>query len=131
MARVAFDRILKQVDHKETYALVALGNDKLQVLHSETKPENKQTISEDAVKLFADALKWDNKNVYAANGLAIAMAETGYLVEAKDAFSQIREAYPTLTSAQVNLAHVWVELGQYHSAIALVRLIAWCSSIKW
>ena len=59
------------------------------------------------------------KSVYAANGLAIALAETGNLNESRELFSLVRESAPEMQSAQLNLAHVLVDIGQYKAAIAI------------
>lgn len=74
-----------------------------------------------AVNFYAQALKRDPKNSYAANGLAIVLAENNHIDQAKDIFTQVREASPDNSSAWINLAHVFVELKQYNHAITMVN----------
>jgi hypothetical protein len=40
--------------------------------------------------------------------------------EAKDAVIQVREVMPQMESAQLNLAHILVELNQFQQAVPLV-----------
>jgi tetratricopeptide (TPR) repeat protein len=42
-----------------------------------------------AVELFEKVLRIDPKNIYAANGIAIAMAESGHVEKARDFFIQV------------------------------------------
>ena len=122
-ARTSFERVLKKISQKDVYCLLAIGNDKLLHGRNEPKPDVKSSIFKEAMKCFDKVLREDPQNVYAANGVSIALAETGFWNEAKDGFAAVREASPNLVAAQLNLAHTYVELGQYTNAIALVRTI--------
>lgn len=126
-AKGSFERILKNIDRNDTYALIALANDRLFHARNEAKPDLKHNYYKEAVKLLDKVLREDPKNLYAAHGLAIALAETGHLAEAKDTFGLVREADVNFMPAQVNLAHVLMEMGQYGSAITLVRF-PWTSN---
>lgn len=72
------------------------------------------------MKFFDKVLRIDSKNVYAVNGLAIALAENGYIQEARDGFTLVREANENIASAQLNLGHLLVDSGNFRSAIATV-----------
>jgi len=77
----------------------------------------KEAYYKRAVELFDKALILDNQNIYAANGIAIALAERGYVDIAKNLFIQIREVKSSVEAIWINLGHIHTELGQYQSAI--------------
>jgi RNA polymerase-associated protein CTR9 len=122
-ARGSFERVLKKIDQRDVYSLIALGNERLVQARNETKADVKSGVYKEATKFFDKVLRMDPRNVYAAAGFGIALAETGHFQEAKDAFIQILEAAPTLETAHLNMAHILVELNQYRNAIPLVRLV--------
>lgn len=74
------------------------------------------------MSFFTQALKREPTNIYAANGLAIVMAENGHLDFARDLFQRVREATSTFPSIWVNLAHFLVETKHYADAVVMVRL---------
>ncbi|CAO3682178.1 unnamed protein product [Umbelopsis ramanniana] len=118
----SFEKVLKDCDKNDLYTHVALGN-----YHSNTaremKGDDKRAARSEAYKLatgfFSQTLKRDPYNVYAANGIAITLAERGYVNEAKDIFNQVRESAVNNPSIWVNLAHVHVELGQFKQAAVM------------
>lgn len=126
----SFEKVLKDCDKNDLYTHVALGN-----YHSNTaremKGDDKRAARSEAYKLatgfFSQTLKRDPYNVYAANGIAITLAERGYVNEAKDIFNQVRESAVNNPSIWVNLAHVHVELGQFKQAAVMVST----SNMQW
>ena len=52
------------------------------------------------------------------------LAHKGFFREARDVFSQVREATAEVPDVWLNLAHIYVEQKQYVSAIQMVRGIA-------
>ncbi|ORX50505.1 TPR-like protein [Hesseltinella vesiculosa] len=118
----SFEKVLKSCDKDDIYTHVALGN-----YHAGTAREMKSdklaTQREGAYKLainfYSQALKRDPKNAYAANGLAIVLAENNQTDQARDIFNQVREATPNNPCVWVNLAHVSVELKLYSQAIVM------------
>lgn len=116
----AFTKILQKIDHHDSYSLVSLGNERLWGARHE-KAENKERLYKEAVRLFDKALRCQPDCAYAVNGLGIALAETSNLHEAKQAFSIAREANENLYAAQMNLAHVMVEMGQYQQAVSIYK----------
>lgn len=119
----SFEKVLKDCDKNDLYTHVALGN-----YHSNTaremKGDDKRAARAEAYKLatgfFSQTLKRDPHNVYAANGIAITLAERGHINEAKAIFNQVRESAINNPSIWVNLAHVHVELGQFKQAAVMV-----------
>eukprot|EP00158_Paraphelidium_tribonemae_P008598 Partr_v1_DN28623_c1_g1_i2_m50530 putative Ctr9, Paf1 RNA polymerase II complex component, homolog (S. cerevisiae) len=118
-SRKAFEKILQVTQDTDVYALVGMGNDRLLAARSETKAAEKLNLHKAAVKCFEKAIRLQPGCHYAAVGLGIALLETGHPAEAKELFSVAREADVNHVSANVNLAHVLVELGQYKAASAL------------
>ncbi|CAM0138900.1 protein required for normal CLN1 and CLN2 G1 cyclin expression [Umbelopsis sp. WA50703] len=118
----SFEKVLKDCDKNDLYTHVALGN-----YHSNTarelKGDDKRAARAEAYKLatgfFSQTLKRDPYNVYAANGIAITLAERGHINEAKEIFNQVRESAVNNPSIWINLAHVHVELGQFKQAAVM------------
>lgn len=75
-----------------------------------------------AVQSFSRVLKNEPTNAYAANGIAIALAETGSLKEAQQTFDQVREATSNFPSVMVNLAHTLVEKNEFRQAVVMVYI---------
>jgi len=116
-SRKTYERILKDVDRYDLYALCAVGNIHLIAGKNDPDKIKKEAFYKHAVELFDKALRLDNQNIYAANGIAIALAERGYIDVAKNLFIQIREVKSSVESIWINLGHIYTELGQYQSAI--------------
>ena len=72
-------------------------------------------------KEYRAVLAREPSNLFAANGLAICLAEQGYVREAKEAFALVREASTEVPDIGVNLAHVLVAHEQYENAIKLYQ----------
>ncbi|XP_046910876.1 RNA polymerase-associated protein Ctr9 [Dermatophagoides farinae] len=116
-----FERILNQEStNQDTYSIVALGNVWLQTLYQPTKDKEKERRHQDrAIQMYRQALKIDPKNIYAANGIGCVLAHKGYTNEARDVFSQVRESTADFPDVWINIAHIYVELKQYVSAIQM------------
>lgn len=123
----SYEQVLKECNKNDIYTHVALGN-----YHAASAREIKGEKAKDvrasayklAVNFYSQALRRDPYNVYAANGLAITIAENGHLEQASDLFNQVREAAVNNANVWVNLAHVSVELKQYRKAIVMVTSIS-------
>lgn len=113
-ARKAFERILKQNDRHDPFSLVALGIIYVEIARHEGK---KSDCFRRALEFFIKALQLDAKNYVAANGVGVILAEMGRYKDAKDIFLQVKQAAPNFTEASLNLAHCFIELGQYGAAI--------------
>ncbi|XP_065646926.1 RNA polymerase-associated protein CTR9 homolog isoform X3 [Hydra vulgaris] len=116
-----FERILKQpATSSDTYALVALGNVWLQTLHTPLRDKSKEKRHQErAIAMFKQVLRIDQRNIYAANGIGCVLAHKGFFREARDVFSQVREATAEVPDIWLNLAHVYVEQKQFVSAIQM------------
>lgn len=129
LCKRSFEKVLRDCDKNDLYTHVALGN-----YHAATARECKTEKQKDqrkesyklAVNFYSQALRRDPLNVYAANGLAITILETGHAEEARDLFNQVREAAVNNSSVWVNLAHAFVELKQYKQAIVMVIINIVC-----
>ncbi|XP_046852275.1 RNA polymerase-associated protein CTR9 homolog isoform X2 [Xenia sp. Carnegie-2017] len=116
-----FERILKQAStQNDSYSLLALGNVWLQTLHQPTKDKSKEKRHQDrALSLYKQVLRQDARNLYAANGIGCILAHKGFQREARDIFSQVREATADVADVWLNLAHSYVEQKQYVAAIQM------------
>ncbi|XP_028412693.1 RNA polymerase-associated protein CTR9 homolog [Dendronephthya gigantea] len=116
-----FERILKQPSTaNDSYSLLALGNVWLQTLHQPTKDKSKEKRHQDrALALYKQVLRQDSRNLYAANGIGCILAHKGFQREARDIFSQVREATADVADVWLNLAHSYVEQKQYVAAIQM------------
>ncbi|CAO3613497.1 unnamed protein product [Cunninghamella blakesleeana] len=122
LCKRSFEKVLKSCDKDDLYTHVALGNyhaSAAREMKSEKQSGQRQDSYKLAVNFYAQALKRDPKNSYAANGLAIVLAENNHIEQAKDIFTQVREASPDNASAWINLAHVFVDLKQFNHAITM------------
>lgn len=119
--RKHFNHTLKYVDNYERYSLVALGNFYIK-LARETRADSDANKLERhkhydmAIKFFERALHYDNKNAYAAQGLAIAFAEHKQYQKAINIFGKVRETIRD-ESIFLNMGHCLCELHQYSRAI--------------
>ncbi|CAJ0918652.1 unnamed protein product, partial [Mesorhabditis belari] len=57
--------------------------------------------------------------MWAANGIACVLAARGYMNEARDVFSQVREATADFMDVWINIAHVYTEQKQYVAAVQM------------
>eukprot|EP00057_Strongylocentrotus_purpuratus_P019319 XP_011673793.1 PREDICTED: RNA polymerase-associated protein CTR9 homolog isoform X2 [Strongylocentrotus purpuratus] len=116
-----FERILKQpATQNDTYSLLALGNVWLQTLYQPTRDKEKEKRHQErALARYKQVLRSDSRNIYAANGIGCILAMKGYIREARDVFSQVREATADVSDVWLNLAHIYVEQKQYISAIQM------------
>ena len=116
-----FEQILK---HSQTctdaYSHIALGNVWLQTLHQPTKDKEKEKkYQERALTMYKQVLRNDPKNIWAANGIGAVLAHKGFINEARDIFSEVREATADFCDVWLNIAHIYVEQGQYVAAIQM------------
>ncbi|KAI9140193.1 hypothetical protein BKA69DRAFT_1116312 [Paraphysoderma sedebokerense] len=123
-SRKTWEHILAKMDKYDIEALLELGNNFLKMAAKEQKPKEVR-IKLDALKrsfeFFDKVLRLDPKNPYAANGIAIAVAEKGFFKEARSMFQQIRESNLEIPHMAVNLAHTLTELSDYRAAIVLYQ----------
>ncbi|KAK3369140.1 hypothetical protein B0T24DRAFT_556962 [Lasiosphaeria ovina] len=117
-----FKHTLQNYDKHDRYALVGMGN-KLLTTAREMRRETDQDKQKRsaaytrAVEFFEKALQLDPKNAYAAQGIAIALAEDKKdLKNALQVFVKVRETLRE-SSVFINLGHTYAELKQFTKAI--------------
>ncbi|KAG0333130.1 protein required for normal CLN1 and CLN2 G1 cyclin expression [Podila humilis] len=119
-SRKTLEKILKDINRHDVYALLALGNNHLGIAREEK--ENmalKQELYKKAYEFFDKVLKLDVFNAYAANGIAISLAVHGHHNEAREMFLQLREAASAIPTIWLNLALVSADMQQYRNAVLL------------
>ncbi|KAG1676690.1 RNA polymerase-associated protein CTR9 [Nymphon striatum] len=116
-----FERILKQPSTtNDAYSLIALGNVWLQTLHQPSREKEKEKRHQDrALSMYKQVLRNDPRNIWAANGIGSVLAHKGYISEARDVFTQVREATADFCDVWLNIAHIYVEQAYYVSAIQM------------
>ncbi|KAI8341198.1 hypothetical protein BC941DRAFT_510409 [Chlamydoabsidia padenii] len=118
----SFEKVLKSCDKDDLYTHVALGNyhaSAAREMKTDKQSSQRQDSYKLAVNFYTQALKRDPKNAYAANGLAIVLAENNNIDQAKDIFAQVREATPNNPCVWINLAHIFVDLKHLSQAIVM------------
>ncbi|KAJ1973344.1 protein required for normal CLN1 and CLN2 G1 cyclin expression [Dimargaris xerosporica] len=119
-ARHTLERVLKDCDRHEAYSLVAIGNIYLKTARNEPQKELRVKFYQRAIEFFDTVLTRDPKNLYAAQGVGIALAERGAYSDAGVVFNHVREACgDALPMVSLNLGHVAMEQGLYRNAIYL------------
>ncbi|KAI8983855.1 hypothetical protein BDB01DRAFT_118794 [Pilobolus umbonatus] len=122
LCKRSYEKVLKDCDNNDLYTHVSLGNYHASIareLKSDKSKQQRTDLYKLAVNFYSQALRRDPTNAYAANGLAIVIAENGFLEQARDIFNQVREASVTNASVWINLAHTYVELKLYKQAIVM------------
>ncbi len=122
-----YKHTLQHRDKHDRYSLTGMGNLYLTTARemrrdTDQDKEKRRKTYEKAVEFYDKALQLDPKNAYAAQGIAIALAEDKKdLTTAVQIFSKVRD---TIRDANVfvNLGHVFAELKQYSRSIESVSL---------
>ncbi|KAK0406995.1 hypothetical protein QR680_018937 [Steinernema hermaphroditum] len=116
-AQKMFEQILR-ICKDDAYSFVALGNVRLETLFSVNRNrENDKKNRDRALMFYTKALKLQPGNIWAANGIACVLAQKGNFAEARDIFAQVRESTTNFLDVWMNLAHIYMENGQFVSAI--------------
>lgn len=118
---------LVNYDKHDVYALTAMGNVYLTISRemrpsNEAEAEKKKKSYEKAVEFFDKSLQLDGRNAYAAQGIAIALAEDRKFNKAVGIFGKIRETLKDV-SAYINLGHCLTELKNYSRAIECYEIV--------
>lgn len=112
---------LVDYDKHDTYSLIGLGNLYLSIareirVNSSADAEKKEKTYFKAAELFDKALQIDGSNAYAAQGVAIILAETKRAEIALPIFGKVRETLNDI-SIYINMGDCLVELKEYSKAI--------------
>ncbi|KAI8140666.1 hypothetical protein BJV82DRAFT_671405 [Fennellomyces sp. T-0311] len=122
LCKRAYEKVLKSCDKNDVYTHVALGNYHASVAREMKSEKNKSQRQESyklAMGFFLQALKRDPKNTYAANGLAIVLADNGHIDQARDLFNQVHESAPSNPCISVNIGHIFADQKQYRQAVVM------------
>ncbi|KAI3405122.2 CTR9 [Candida oxycetoniae] len=110
---------LVDYDKHDCYALISLANIYCVMARDIKGPnmeEKKRNYYIRAIELYTKVLTVDPKNVYAAQGLAIAYIENKESIKGLDILRKIRDSLNDI-SVYLNLGHVLCELKQFGKAI--------------
>lgn len=109
---------LVNVDKHDTYSLVAMGN--IYLINAQSHPKSevakRQRSYMRAGEFFEKALQLDRYNAYAAQGVAIALAETKRASLALPVFSRVRESLIDDVHSYLNNANCLMENSEYARA---------------
>ena len=117
-----YKHTLQQFDKHDQYSLTGMGNLYLTLARemrreTDQEKEKRRKMYERAVEFFGKALQLDPKNAYAAQGVAIAMAEDKKdFTAAIQIFSKIKESVKE-SCVLINLGHAYGEMKQFQRAI--------------
>lgn len=120
-----YKHTLQHHDKHDRYSLTGMGNLYLTTARemrrdTDQDKEKRRKTYEKAVEFYDKALQLDSKNAYAAQGIAISLAEDKKdLTTAVQIFSKIRDTVRD-ANVYVNLGHVFAELKQYSRSIESV-----------
>ncbi|CAI5445475.1 unnamed protein product [Caenorhabditis angaria] len=121
-AQKKFEHILTKAGPKtsDAYSLIALGNVWLeQLMNPGRKKEDEKKYMDRALQMYQKALKIQPKNMLAANGIGCVLAFKKAFMDARDVFSQVREATSEYFDVWINIAHVYMEKEQYMAAVQM------------
>ncbi|KAF1953192.1 tetratricopeptide repeat protein 1 [Byssothecium circinans] len=115
-----YKHTLLKFDKHDVYSLTGMGNTHLTVareMRSDQDKEKRRKTYERAVEFFAKVLQLDPKSAYAAQGIAIALAEDKKdYSTALQILTKVRDTIKDY-NVYVNLGHTYAELKQYARAI--------------
>jgi len=110
---------LSKIDKHDSYALVAMGN--IYLNHAQQQPKTDVTRRQRgymrAGEFFEKALQIDRHNAYAAQGVAVALAETKRADVAVPLLDRVRESLRSSSvQAFINSGHALMDIGEYGRA---------------
>ncbi|KAK6741499.1 hypothetical protein RB195_009387 [Necator americanus] len=119
-----FEQVLNKMDKEDAYSWVSLGNVWMEMLFNLGRKKTDDQAQEAkymdrALQMFGKALKIEPKNIWAANGIGCVLASKAMWQDARDIFAQVREATSEFEDVWINIAHVYIELGQYVPALQM------------
>ena len=90
----------------DTYSRLSMGNASFSLAQGKSLSSSTEKYLREAKGLFRDVLTAEGKNVVAANGLGMVLAEEGNFAAAKEVFELVRSI-----GDDVNLPGPWINLG--------------------
>lgn len=120
-----YKHTLQKFDKHNRYSLTGMGNAHLTTareMRGEDLKDKRRKTYERAVEFFAKVLELDPKSAYAAQGIAIALAEDKKdFSTALQIFTKVRDTIKD-HNVYMNLGHAYAELKQYARAIENVSV---------
>jgi RNA polymerase-associated protein CTR9 len=122
-----YKHTLQKFDKHDRYSLTGMGNISLAIARemrrdTEQDKEKRRKTYERAVEFFDKVLQLDPKNAYAAQGIAIALAEDKKdYATALQILSKVKDTLKDYT-VYMNLGHTYCEVKQYARAIENVSI---------
>ncbi|EDW10499.2 uncharacterized protein Dmoj_GI18511 [Drosophila mojavensis] len=114
----------RQANAAVSSTLVAVGN--VCLLKGTRATANDETdmalqYKQNALQLFCKALEQNKRNLWAANGLGVAMCHLSHLTAAETIYKQVVESSSLCSNAILNLAHVAMDLKHYSDSVEIYR----------
>ncbi|OQS02508.1 RNA polymerase-associated protein CTR9 [Thraustotheca clavata] len=103
----------------DPYSFLSMGNIFMSNIGERGRYMKNMSLSE---TYYKKTLQNHPNNIYAANGIGIMMAEKGHLDKAKMVFAEVRQAYPDMPDAWINLAHIYMAEERHDEAIQLYQV---------
>eukprot|EP00162_Nutomonas_longa_P015966 comp22457_c0_seq1/m.55291 comp22457_c0_seq1/g.55291 ORF comp22457_c0_seq1/g.55291 comp22457_c0_seq1/m.55291 type:complete len:1117 (+) comp22457_c0_seq1:115-3465(+) len=115
--------ITEAATEADDYAQLSIGNTYLSMASKEADAAKVQEHLDRAFDIFKTVLKRNPRNIFAANGLGCILGEKGFIKEAKDCFSLIRESTNDFKDSWLNLAHTICLSGEYQWGVKMYEKI--------
>jgi len=140
-AHACFDKVLSKCEPQEVckrdcYATAQLATVQLKMAseanttrHKEAQAQKdaadkKASQLDKATEMFKAVLGHEPSNLYAAHGIGVVCVQKGRLQEAREIFTQVREASADAAGAMLNLAQLHALQGEHAVAVPLYQKVA-------
>ncbi|KAI8914231.1 hypothetical protein EDD86DRAFT_198790 [Gorgonomyces haynaldii] len=120
-ARKSYEKVLRELDRHDIYALCGNGN--LCLRFALDDPKQADLHLKRAVEFFSIALRQDPGCWKACNGLGIAHAQAGFLQEALEIFNQLQGIPSYDLDIMINTAHCLMDLDKPTASLAFYEAI--------
>ena len=121
--RKSYERILSTINKHDLYSLLSIGNI---YYRSSRKAPSKKTHDLElgkALDFYQKAILLESHSTFAANGIGICLEQRGYINEAKEIFSQLKQNEINFPDCWVNLAHIHLDSNQYYAALNIYETV--------
>lgn len=109
-----FNQIYEK-DSGDAYSLISIANIQYQAKFD--KAEKAEIYFRNAASAYRQALDSDRRNVWAANGLAIILADKGETLLALRYFEEVLQSNRDIPDVLLNIGHVHMKLQQFDRAV--------------
>lgn len=82
-----------------------------------------------SLEALQKVLEREPDNIWAAHGVGCIFASKGLFTDAREIFSQVREANLDFKDVCINIAHTYMEQNLYHNAIKMVSVACYTVTI--